>query len=149
MIQRVFWAMLSGAIFAVGLVMGGMTQPAKVLGFLDIGGLARGVSSTAEQGFWDPSLAFVMGGALLVTLAAFWLTPRLARPLADIKFHLPTRNDVDARLLAGAALFGVGWGLAGYCPGPALASLLAGSTDTLIFAVAMVAGMWVAKRVVV
>lgn len=62
MIQRVFWAMLSGAIFAVGLVMGGMTQPAKVLGFLDIGGLARGVSSTAEQGFWDPSLAFVMGG---------------------------------------------------------------------------------------
>jgi uncharacterized protein len=147
MIQRAFWALLSGAIFAVGLVLGGMTQPAKVLGFLDIGGLARGVSSTAEQGFWDPSLAFVMAGALLVTLVAFWLVPRRAAPLADLKFHLPTRNDIDARLLAGAALFGIGWGLAGYCPGPALASLLSGSTDTLIFVGAMVAGMWAAKRV--
>lgn len=147
MIQRAFWALLSGAIFAVGLVLGGMTQPAKVLGFLDVGGLSRGVSSTAEPGFWDPSLAFVMAGALLVTLLAFWLVPRRAAPLADVKFHMPTRNDIDARLLAGAALFGIGWGLAGYCPGPALASLLTGNTDTLIFVSAMVAGMWAANRV--
>ncbi len=146
MVQRAFWALLSGALFAVGLVLGGMTQPAKVLAFLDLGGLARGVSSTAEKGLWDPSLAFVMGGALMVTLVAFWLTPRLARPLADVKFHLPARDDVDAKLLAGAALFGIGWGLAGYCPGPALASVLTGSTDIFIFAAAMVGGMWVAKR---
>jgi uncharacterized protein len=147
MIQRSLWALLSGAVFAIGLVVSGMTQPAKVLAFLDIGGLARGVSSSAEKGLWDPSLAFVMGGALLVTLVAFWLTPRRAKPLADENFHLPTRQDIDAKLLMGAALFGVGWGLAGYCPGPALASLLSGSTDVLIFVLAMIGGMWVAKRV--
>lgn len=146
MIQKAVWALLSGALFAAGLVLGGMTQPAKVLAFLDVGALARGVSSTAEKGFWDPSLAFVMGGALMVTLVAFWLVPRRAAPLADDKFHLPTRNDIDARLLVGAALFGIGWGLAGYCPGPALASLLGGNTDVLIFVGAMVAGMWAAKR---
>jgi uncharacterized protein len=146
MIQRAFWALLAGAIFAVGLVLGGMTQPAKVLAFLDVGGLARGVSSTAEKGYWDPSLAFVMGGALMVTLVAFWLVPRRASPLAADTFHLPTRDDIDIKLLAGAALFGIGWGLAGYCPGPALASLLGGSTDVFVFAAAMVAGMWVAKR---
>jgi uncharacterized membrane protein YedE/YeeE len=146
MISRYLWALASGALFAAGLVLGGMTQPAKVLGFLDIGGLARGISSTAQPGYWDPSLAFVMGGALCVSLLAFWLTPRRARPLADTQFHLPTRNDVDAPLLVGGALFGIGWGLAGYCPGPVLASLLTGGADTLIFASAMVVGMWVAKR---
>ena len=147
MIQRTLWALVSGAVFAIGLVVSGMTQPAKVLAFLDIGGLAQGISSSAEKGFWDPSLAFVMGGALLVTLVAFWLTPRRAKPLADENFHLPTRQDIDVKLLMGAALFGVGWGLAGYCPGPALASLLSGSTDVMIFVLAMVGGMWVAKRV--
>ena len=146
MMMRSVWAVLSGAIFALGLVLGGMTQTAKVLGFLDIGGLAKGVSSTAERGLWDPSLAFVMGGALLVTLAAFWLTPQRAKPLAADRFELPTRTDIDIKLLLGAALFGVGWGLAGYCPGPALASLLTGSTDILIFVIAMVAGMWLANR---
>ena len=112
MIQRTLWALVSGAVFAIGLVVSGMTQPAKVLAFLDIGGLAQGISSSAEKGFWDPSLAFVMGGALLVTLVAFWLTPRRAKPLADENFHLPTRQDTDVKLLMGAALFGVGWGLA-------------------------------------
>ena len=146
MMMRSVWAVLSGAIFALGLVLGGMTQTAKVLGFLDIGGLAKGVSSTAERGLWDPSLAFVMGGALLVTLAAFWLTPQRAKPLAADRFELPTRTDIDIKLLLGAALFGVGWGLVGYCPGPALASLLTGSTDILIFVIAMVAGMWLANR---
>lgn len=146
MIQRYFWALLSGALFAVGLVLGGMTQPAKVLAFLDIGGLAQGISSSAQPGLWDPSLAFVMGGALMVTLVAFWLLPKQSRPLADHQFHLPVRTGIDGQLIAGAVLFGVGWGLAGYCPGPALASLLAGSTDVLIFVLAMVAGMWAAKR---
>ncbi len=146
MIQRSIWALLSGVVFAIGLVVGGMTQPAKVLAFLDLGGLARGISSTAEKGFWDPSLAFVMGGALMVTLVAFWLTPKRAKPLADEQFHLPTRSDIDLPLLLGAALFGIGWGLAGYCPGPAAASLLSGSTDVMIFVIAMAAGMWLAKR---
>ena len=147
MIMRSLWAVLCGALFAVGLVLGGMTQTAKVLGFLDIGGLAKGVSSTAERGLWDPSLAFVMGGALLVTLVAFWLTPQRAKPLAADTFHLPTRTDIDVKLLLGAVLFGAGWGLAGYCPGPAFASLLTGSTDVLIFVLAMVGGMWLANRV--
>jgi uncharacterized protein len=146
MIQRLFWALLSGALFAVGLVLGGMTQPAKVLAFLDIGGLARGVSSTAQAGYWDPSLAFVMGGALMVTLVAFWMTPRLAKPLMDEKFHLPTRTDIDRNLLVGGAIFGIGWGLAGYCPGPAFASVLTGGSDVLFFVAAMVVGMWGAKR---
>lgn len=147
MMMRSVWAVLSGALFAVGLVLGGMTQTAKVLGFLDIGGLAKGVSSTAERGLWDPSLAFVMGGALLVTLVAFWFTPRRNKPLAADTFELPERTDIDIKLLAGAALFGVGWGLAGYCPGPAFASLLTGSTDVLIFVLAMVGGMWLANRI--
>jgi uncharacterized protein len=146
MIQRLFWALLSGSLFAVGLVLGGMTQPAKVLAFLDVGGLARGISSTAQIGFWDPSLAFVMGGALMVTLVAFWITPRRAKPLAEDKFNLPTRTDIDRNLLVGGAMFGIGWGLAGYCPGPALATVLTGGTDILFFASAMVIGMWAAKR---
>jgi uncharacterized membrane protein YedE/YeeE len=146
MIQRLFWALLSGSLFAVGLVLGGMTQPAKVLAFLDIGGISRGISSTAQVGLWDPSLAFVMGGALMVTLVAFWITPRRAKPLAEDKFYLPTRTDIDRNLLVGGAMFGIGWGLAGYCPGPALATVLTGGSDILFFASAMVIGMWAAKR---
>ena len=94
----------------------------------------------------DPSLAFVMGGALMVTLVAYWITPRRNRPLADEQFHLPTRTDIDRNLLVGGAMFGIGWGLAGYCPGPALASVLAGGSDILVFVAAMVVGMWGAKR---
>lgn len=144
--KQLFWALLSGGLFAVGLVLGGMTQPAKVLAFLDIGGLREGISSTAQAGYWDPSLAFVMGGALMVTLLAFWVTPRRVKPLFDDKFHLPTRTDVDRNLMVGGALFGIGWGLAGYCPGPALASVLTGGLDVLLFVVAMIIGMWAAKR---
>jgi uncharacterized protein len=146
MIQRFFWALLAGLLFAVGLVLGGMTQPAKVLAFLDLGSLSKGISSTAQAGYWDPSLAFVMSGALMVTLVAFWITPQRAKPLADEKFHLPTRTDVDRNLLAGGALFGIGWGLAGYCPGPAFASMLTGGRDVLFFVLAMIIGMWAAKR---
>jgi len=143
MIQRLVLALVSGALFATGLVVSGMTQPAKVIGFLNLGGLA----DPARLGAWDPSLAFVMGGALCVTLVAFAVTPRPGRkPWLAGAFVLPTRKDVDARLAGGAALFGIGWGLAGYCPGPALASLLTGGLDALVFVAALALGMWAARR---
>ena len=126
---------IAGLLFALGLVVSGMTQPAKVIGFLDI------------TGKWDPSLAFVMGGALLVTLIAFAITPRTGkRPWFAEKFELPTRKDIDVKLMGGAALFGIGWGLAGYCPGPAFASLYAGGMDIVIFMAALLCGMYVASR---
>jgi uncharacterized membrane protein YedE/YeeE len=131
-------ALIAGLMFALGLVVSGMTQPAKVIGFLDI------------SGNWNPSLAFVMGGALLVTLIAFAVTPRMGKkPWFAQSFELPIKNslkDVDAKLVAGAALFGMGWGLAGYCPGPAFAALYAGGLDIIIFVAAMLAGMYLAKR---
>ena len=144
--KQSLWALLSGGLFAAGLVLGGMTQPAKVLAFLDIGALSKGISSSAQLGYWDPSLAFVMGGALMVTLVAFWITPSRIKPLAAEKFYLPTRTGVDRNLLLGSALFGIGWGLAGYCPGPAFASVLTGGQDVLYFVLAMVTGMGAAKR---
>jgi len=127
-------ALAAGVIFAAGLVLGGMTDPRKVQGFLDIGGIA--------SGRWDPSLAFVMGGALLVSLIAF---ARIgSRPWLSDRFELPTRSDIDAKLVTGAALFGVGWGVSGYCPGPALASLLTGGLGVLLFVLSMLAGMLLA-----
>ena len=141
-------ALAAGLLFALGLVLSGMTQPAKVMGFLNVMGLQNGISWTAAPGFWDPSLALVMGGALAVTLLAFAITPKHsnAKPWFDDVFHLPTKNDIDRKLIVGGILFGIGWGLAGYCPGPALASLLVGGLDTLAFCAAMLAGMWAAKK---
>ena len=130
-------ALAAGLIFAAGLTLGGMTDPRKVQGFLDIGGIFAGR--------WDPSLAFVMGGALLVSLIAFASVKTKETPWANAKFELPTRRDIDARLVIGAILFGTGWGIAGFCPGPAFASLLTGGADVLYFVVAMLAGMLVAK----
>lgn len=128
-------ALIAGLLFALGLVVSGMTQPAKVIGFLDV------------TGKWDPSLAFVMGGALLVTLIAFAITPREGKqPWFAAKFELPTRKDIDAKLIGGAALFGIGWGLAGYCPGPAFAALYAGGLDIVLFVAALLCGMYVASR---
>ena len=145
--RKLVWAFATGLVFGMGLVLGGMTQPAKVSAFLNIGGLAQGISSTAEAHKWDPSLAFVMGGALLVSLLAFWWTPRrLERPLHDTRFHLPVKTQVDKPLLLGAVFFGAGWGLAGYCPGPALASIFTGGADALVFVAAMLGGMWLAKK---
>lgn len=121
-------AFTAGAIFGLGLVISGMANPAKVLGFLDL------------AGNWDPTLAFVMGGAILVAFPAFQLAKRRAKPLLAEKWSLPERSDIDPRLLAGAALFGIGWGLAGFCPGPALAAIGIVPMEALIFVAAMIAG---------
>ncbi|MCA9650882.1 MAG: YeeE/YedE family protein [Myxococcales bacterium] len=122
-------ALVSGLLFSAGLLIGGMTDPMKVVGFLDF------------TGDWDPSLAFVMGGAILVYGPLFRLVSRRPRPRFDTKFFLPTRRDIDLRLLVGAALFGVGWGLGGFCPGPALVSTMSLSTEAITFAGSMLVGM--------
>ncbi len=141
------FSLAAGLLFALGLVVSGMTQPAKVIGFLNIGGLAQGVSWTAQASFWDPSLAFVMGGAMMVTLIAFALTPRAGKkPWAAEMFALPTRQDIDKKLVGGGMLFGIGWALAGYCPGPALSSIFTGGMDAAAFVIAMLVGMVVAKK---
>lgn len=131
-------AFVAGLIFAAGLTLGGMTDPRKVRGFLDIGALF--------YGGWDPSLAFVMGGALLVSLIAFATVKTNAAPWANTKFELPRRRDIDVPLVVGAVLFGAGWAIAGFCPGPAFASLLTGGADVLYFVAAMLVGMFVAKK---
>jgi uncharacterized membrane protein YedE/YeeE len=125
----ILFALLAGLVFGVGLIVSGMANPAKVLGFLDLAGQ------------WDPSLAFVMGGAVAVGLVAFALARRRQASLLGEHFHLPARRDVDRRLLLGSLLFGAGWGIAGFCPGPALASLGTGNPKVLLFVLAMLAGM--------
>lgn len=122
--------LLSGLIFGAGLLVSGMAQPAKVVAFLDV------------AGDWDPSLAFVMLGAIAVHFGAYRLVPKLGRPVMAERFGIPTRRDIDHRLLLGAGLFGAGWGLAGYCPGPALTTVVSGASTTLQFTGAMLAGMW-------
>jgi uncharacterized membrane protein YedE/YeeE len=119
-----------GLIFGIGLLVSGMTEPAKVLGFLDI------------FGAWDATLAFVMAGAVAVASAGFALARRRAAPLIAPAFAWPSRNDIDAPLIIGSALFGIGWGLAGICPGPALVNLAGLSTPIVVFVVAMVLGMF-------
>lgn len=121
---------LLGGLFGVGLIVSGMTQPSKVVGFLDI------------FGDWDPSLAFVMAGALAVNIPAYRRSLRLSKPLLGGAFHLPTAKSINGRLVLGAALFGVGWGVAGYCPGPAITSLGSFSLEPAAFVAAMVAGFW-------
>ncbi|WP_408906580.1 DUF6691 family protein [Roseomonas sp. CAU 1739] len=124
-----------GLVFGLGLVIAGMSNPAKVLNFLDIAG-----------GVWDPSLAFVMVGGIAVTAIGFRLVLRLRKPILDLAFHLPTATRVDARVVAGPAIFGIGWGLAGFCPGPAFTALSSGSMQGVLFVAAMMAGMGVARR---
>ena len=130
MSARVILALLAGTIFGAGLTVGGMTDPARVRGFLAI------------FGQWDPTLAFVMGGAVMVMARAWLLQRRMARPLLAGKFHLPDRSDLTARLLTGSALFGVGWGLAGLCPGPGIASLALAPVQAVIFCASMAAGIF-------
>jgi uncharacterized membrane protein YedE/YeeE len=128
-------ALLAGMIFGFGLALSGMTDTNRVLGFLDLAGA------------WDPTLIFVIGSAVLVTLITFRFVLRRPKPFLGADFHLPGKRDIDARLLGGAALFGTGWGLYGYCPGPALTALIYAEADTLFFVVAMLAGMAVSSRI--
>ena len=121
-----------GLVFGAGLVISGMADPAKVLNFLDL------------FGTWDPSLAFVMGGAVIVAFFGYRLVFTRPAPIVGF-YHLPTRNDIDSRLVAGAAIFGVGWGLSGFCPGPAITALGLGQPGTLAFVPAMIVGMWAAR----
>jgi uncharacterized protein len=121
----------TGAIFAAGLAISGMIKPSKIVGFLDIGGA------------WDASLAFVMLGAIAVHFIAYRVVMRRSAPLFDIKFHVPTRKDIDLRLVLGAALFGVGWALGGFCPGPGLVAVGGGSLNAVVFIVGMTIGMLV------
>jgi uncharacterized protein len=119
----------AGALFGVGLVLGGMTRPRKVIGFLDFGGN------------WDPSLACVMLGAVSVHFLGYRVVQGRAAPLLADEFALPTRRHIDARLVLGAAVFGIGWGLAGYCPGPGLVSLASGNLGAVVFVGTMLVGM--------
>lgn len=128
-------ALAAGAIFGYGLMLSGMVDPGRVIGFLDI-----------ASGSWDPSLMFVLGGALLVAIPGVMIQRRLAAPLLDDRFHVPGAGVIDARLIAGSALFGIGWGLAGFCPGPAVAALTLGLAPVFLFVAAMVAGMIVHDR---
>jgi hypothetical protein len=126
-------ALAAGLLFGFGLIVSGMTNPAKVIGFLDI------------TGAWDPSLALVMASGLMVTTPAFYFAGKRLRPLLALKFDLPSRTDLDRPLLIGSAMFGVGWGLAGYCPGPALTASTSLNPNVLLFVVAMVCGMLLHK----
>ena len=122
-------AALVGLIFGLGLLVSGMANPQKVLGFLDLAGP------------WDPSLALVMGGAIAVGLIGFALARKRQRSLLGEPMQMPSRTDIDAPLLIGTAQFGIGWGLAGYCPGPALTGITAGMPSAILFSAAMLAGM--------
>lgn len=118
-----------GLLFGIGLILSGMTDPGKVIGFLDL------------FGAWDPSLALVMGGAILVGVFAFAVAKKRTTTFLNEALHLPTSSDIDKRLLVGGLMFGVGWGLAGFCPGPALVSLGTGEPKAAVFVLAMLAGM--------
>jgi uncharacterized protein len=137
-VKQYLVSFVSGIVFAVGLGISGMTRPIKVIGFLDF------------FGNWDPSLACVMLGAIAVYLVANRQSRNMQSPLLAAKFTLPSRTDLDPPLILGAAIFGAGWGLAGFCPGPALTALASGAIPVVIFVAAMAAGMylhaWTAKR---
>ncbi|MEP9399644.1 DUF6691 family protein [Mesorhizobium sp. KR2-14] len=131
---QIFVALAAGVIFGFGLALSGMLNPARVQGFLDI------------FGNWDPSLAFVLGGAVIVAFGGVTLARRMSRPAFEPAFHLPEMNRIDGRLILGSAIFGLGWGLGGFCPGPAVASLSLGIWQTALFVAAMVTGMVVHDR---
>ena len=128
--RQMLVAFVSGLVFAIGLGIAGMTNPAKVLGFLDMFG-----------GDWDPSLMFVMGGAMLVYAPVYQVLKGRDAPKFGDRFHWPTAKDIDVKLVIGSALFGIGWGLAGLCPGPAVVAVITGALPFLVYAAAMVGGM--------
>lgn len=125
----IFSSLLAGLVFGLGLIVSGMANPAKVLGFLDL------------TGRWDPSLAFVMAGAIAVAMVAFALARKRTSSILGAEMRLPSKRSIDRRLVGGSLLFGVGWGIAGFCPGPALVSLGMGQIKGLVFVAAMLAGM--------
>lgn len=129
--------LLAGLMFGFGLIIAEMTNPAKVQNFLDVAAIA--------SGRWDGSLALVMAGAALVTFIGYRLVLRRPGPLLATRFHLPPSSSIDVSLIAGSAIFGLGWGLAGFCPGPAIVALASGSAGALQFTVAMLAGMYGAR----
>ncbi len=131
--MSVIFSLLAGVIFGAGLTLSDMVNPARVLNFLDV------------AGSWDPTLIFVMAGGLAVTTLGYKLILRRSSPVADDRFHLPTRRQIDLPLVGGAALFGVGWGLAGICPGPAFADLVTLEPKVLLFVAAMLVGMIVTR----
>ncbi len=133
MIRRIAPPLVSGTIFGAGLALGGMTDPARVRGFLDL------------FGDWDPTLAFVMGGAVVVMAIAWRFVPCMAHPLFAEKFALPERTDLTPRLLAGSALFGIGWAVAGLCPGPGIAALAIEPAAAAVFVLALLAGMGIVR----
>jgi uncharacterized membrane protein YedE/YeeE len=132
--KRYVLSTLSGALFGIGLCVSGMTRPAKVLAFLDV------------TGRWDPSLAFVMLGAVAVHSIAYRIIRGRPTPLYAPEFFVPSRRTIDFKLIAGAALFGIGWGLAGYCPGPGIASLGAAAPTAVVFVLALIAGLFVTGK---
>ena len=123
------WAFLAGLLFGLGLIVSGMTDPSKIIGFLDVAGA------------WDPSLAFVMGGAVLVGVVAFRFAHRRTVSFIGGAMHIPGMRHIDRQLVLGSLAFGVGWGLAGYCPGPAVVALGSGYDQAVVFVAAMIAGM--------
>ncbi|ODA67863.1 hypothetical protein A7A08_01030 [Methyloligella halotolerans] len=131
---RLLSALILGAVFGFGLAISGMLDPARVRGFLDI------------AGNWDPSLGFVLAGAVLVAGLGRLVQTRLSHPLLSDRFHLPEKTQIDARLITGAAIFGIGWGMAGLCPGPAVADLMLGAPAVLVFVPAMIVGMLLHDR---
>ncbi len=136
--SRLIVALVCGLLFALGLAIAGMTDPAKVIAFLDL---------TGQRVAWDPALALVMCGAIAAYSAAYWWSRKaLRKPLLAPSFADLRRGELDRRLLGGAALFGVGWGLAGYCPGPAVVSLATGSAQAIAFCAAMAAGFWLTRK---
>jgi uncharacterized membrane protein YedE/YeeE len=126
----------TGLIFGIGLIMSGMTNPAKVQNFLDL------------FGTWDPSLALVMGGAILITMPGFWLVQKRQTPFFEDSFLIPQKTNLDFYLLTGSAIFGIGWGLGGFCPGPVVVSISNGSTGTILFVITMLIGMVLAKLLI-
>lgn len=134
-VARITLALIAGALFGFGLSLSGMIDPARVSGFLDL-----------ASGHWDPSLIFVLGGALMVAVPGVFASRRLAKPVLAEDFSLPAKTRIDLPLITGSAIFGLGWGLAGFCPGPALSAFALGLMPVVLFVCAMIAGMLVHDR---
>jgi len=131
--MRLLSAFIVGIVFGTGIAISGMINPAKVLNFFDVAGT------------WDPSLIFVMGGALVTTFVGYRLVLRRDAPVIEESFQLPAARDIDARLIGGSAVFGVGWGIAGFCPGAAVPALGSGKWEVALFVAALLAGLWAAR----